>query len=71
MAGSPSRQTPYINPLRSAIESDWIEGYKDALTEKYEATLIEEYRLSGRREREILWIKYRNMRRLFDEFEKT
>jgi hypothetical protein len=70
MAGSPSRQTPYLNPSLRTIKSDWIEAYKEALAENYQATLIKEYRLSGMRERDILWIKHRNMRRIFDEIDK-
>ena len=32
---------------------------------------IKEYKLSCTRERDILWMKHRNLRKLFDEIDKT
>ena len=32
---------------------------------------IKEYKLSCIRERDILWMKHRNLRKLFDEIDKT
>ncbi|MFA5905190.1 MAG: hypothetical protein WC836_14750 [Desulfobacula sp.] len=35
------------------------------------ADLVAEYRRSDRRERDIMWMKYRELRQCFDEIEKT
>jgi len=71
MAGSLSQKTPYMNQLLFAIKADLIAECEAALIEEYEANGAEEYKRSCKRERDILWMKHRNLRILFDEIEKT
>jgi hypothetical protein len=71
MAGSPSQNTPYMNQLFYGIKEDLTAECEAALIEKYEANGVEAYKRAGKRERDILWMKHRTLRKLFDQIEKT
>jgi hypothetical protein len=71
MPGSPGQNTPYMNQLLYGIKADVIAECEAALIEEYEAHGVEEYKRADKRERDILWMKHRNLRIIFDQIEKT
>lgn len=54
MAGSPNQKKQFMSPSFCTIKFDFIK----------------EYKLSSNRGRDILWMKHRNLRKIFDEIER-
>lgn len=51
------------------FDSTGIKAYPAGCTPK--ADPVAEYELSDRRERDMMWMKYRDLRQFFDEIEKA
>jgi len=51
------------------FDSTGIESYPAGCTPK--ADPVTEYELSDRRERDMMWMRYRDLRQFFDEIEKA
>lgn len=71
MAKTLSYKPAYANRFFWGIKEDLVAECAAAMIEEYEARMVEEYRRSGRRRRDSLWMEHRHLRNLFGHIERA